>query len=73
MVLLWWCHSQRDIKEGVTRMAMDKGQRACVSSGLIGGFTAIWKSSCEGADWFQMGMRFSKLTDLKERRDFWGS
>lgn len=48
MVLLWWC--QRDIKEGGMRMAMDKGQRVCVSSRLIGGFTAIWESSCEGAD-----------------------
>lgn len=50
MVLLWWCQSQRDIREGVTRMAMDEGQRACVSSWLTGGFTAIWESSFEGAD-----------------------
>lgn len=31
-------------------MAMDKGQRACVSAWLIGGFTTIWESSFEGAD-----------------------
>lgn len=39
-----------DTREGGMGMAVDKGQRACVSSWLIGGFTAIWESSWEGAD-----------------------
>lgn len=49
-----WCccggTMARGTSEGGTRMAMDKGRRVCVSSWLIEGFTAIWESSCKGAD-----------------------